>query len=279
MSARFRPACETLDARITPSGNYDPRYFSPKLDALVAEARFVSPSVTSADLTGDGNPEVVISGGKGDGPRLIVVDGTPGTTAERDPTPVVLFNGFAKAFDPSFTGGVRVTGFLDVYQAGRSKPKDFVTITAMEGGGPVLDKLEFDPARREFSEVARLVFDDANFRGGVYVDADDIDGDGNPEIRATAGTGGGPRVQWLDQATFAVKQDTVIGGPDTAFRQTAELHYDIAPAGVIPSAGAYGFKVALVDLVGADGTRTPAGAVRLDTGEFVIISNGPPAAA
>ncbi|MFO0807784.1 MAG: SdrD B-like domain-containing protein [Gemmataceae bacterium] len=90
------------------------------------------------------------------------------------------------AYDPAFRGGVRVaTGDID-----GDGVEDVVT-AAGAGGGPHI---------RIFSGVSGALIAEwmaygANFTGGVYVAAADLDGDGRAEVITGAGEGGGPHVR------------------------------------------------------------------------------------
>jgi protocatechuate 3,4-dioxygenase beta subunit len=96
------------------------------------------------------------------------------------------------AYESSFTGGVRVaTG--DVNGDGI---EDVVTSTGVGGG----------PRVRVFSGVDGRVLSDqfvyeSTFRGGVFVAAGDVNGDGRADVIAGAEVGGGPRVRALDGVT------------------------------------------------------------------------------
>ncbi len=118
---------------------------------------------------------LVTGAGPGGGPHVRVFDGADGS--ER-------FSFFA--YDPNFAGGVRVaTG--DVNGDGVS---DVIT-GAGPGGGPhvkVFDGTTGDEIRSFFA------FDDG-FRGGVFVAAADLNGDGQVDIITGAGAGGGPHVR------------------------------------------------------------------------------------
>jgi hypothetical protein len=152
------------------------------------------------------------------------------------------------AYDPAFTGGVRVAsgdfdldGVDDIVAAPgpgggphvrilRRRLADFVLFQTPSGGTvrPLADFFAYDPA----------------FTGGVHVALGDVDGDTVPEIIVGAGAGGGPHVRIfkVDPQTSAVSP---LGGGffayDAAF--TGGVHVAVAdvdgtgPAEIITGAG------------------------------------------
>jgi len=73
----------------------------------------------------------------------------------------------------------------------RGGATDFVIVGAGGGGGPqvgIFDGLTADP-------LASFFAFDAGFRGGVRVGVLDTDGDGQGDLVAGAGPGGGPQVE------------------------------------------------------------------------------------
>jgi hypothetical protein len=90
------------------------------------------------------------------------------------------------AYDPSFTGGVRVA-LADFNGDG---VPDIVT-AAGPGGGPHVKV--FDGATG--AVLMSFFAYDASFTGGVFVAAGDVNGDGTPDIITGAGAGGGPHVR------------------------------------------------------------------------------------
>jgi hypothetical protein len=98
------------------------------------------------------------------------------------------------AYDPRFTGGVRVaTG--DVTGDGKA---DVVTAP---GAGAIGVVKVFDGVTGVLSGQFQPYED--SFTGGVYVATGDIDGDGVQDIITGTGKGGGPRVQVFQGGTFA----------------------------------------------------------------------------
>jgi hypothetical protein len=136
--------------------------------------------VAAGDITGDGLAEVVITAGRGGGPRVRVYDG-------RTLSPLADF--FALA-DTTFRGGGTVA-VGDVNGDGRGD----LAFGVGTGGSRVS---VFDGRTIASSEPSRL-FDDVSafeptFRGGVNVALGDLDGDGRADVIVGAGAGGGPRV-------------------------------------------------------------------------------------
>jgi hypothetical protein len=108
------------------------------------------------------------------------------------------------AFDPAFTGGVRVAvgdvngdGYPDIICA------------AGPGGGP--NVIVFSGKDR--AEIANFFAYDMNFTGGVYVAAGDVNGDGFADIICGADAGGGPNVTVFNGAanlSLAKKPDPML---------------------------------------------------------------------
>jgi hypothetical protein len=122
--------------------------------------------------------------GAGGGPAVNLYDATTGA----------LLRTFF-AYDPSFTGGVRVaTGDVN----GDGVP-DIVT-GAGPGGGPHVKVFDGKTGALIDSFFAY----DASFTGGVFVAIGDVNGDGQPDIITGAGASGGPNVKAFDGATGAL---------------------------------------------------------------------------
>jgi SpoIID/LytB domain protein len=111
--------------------------------------------------------EIITGAGAGGGPHVKVFD--------RDGN----VRGQFMAYDPKFTGGVRVAG------------ANGIAVTAPgPGGGPHVRW--FNLVGLEMGGLMAYVPD---FTGGVYVGAGNVSGDGNPEIITGAGDAGGPHVR------------------------------------------------------------------------------------
>jgi hypothetical protein len=181
-----------------PSGGPDIRVFDGATGQLIREFSAYSPYFTggvyvaAGDVNGDGVADIITSPDVGGGPNVEVFSGRDGS----------LLANFL-AYDPHFTGGVRVAaGDLD----GDGKA-DIVTAPGA-GGGP--DVRVFGGASgqliREFLAYSPF------FTGGVYVAAGDINGDGKAEIITGAGAGGGPEVKVFSGADTSVLEDTLAFG-------------------------------------------------------------------
>ena len=132
-------------------------------------------NVGSGDVNGDGFSDIVTGAGSGGGPHVKVLSGKDGTT---------LFSFFA--YDPSFTGGVRVAAG-DVNGGGKAD-----IITGAGGGGSAHVKV-FDGAN--LNVIYSLFAYDFGLRDGVFVAAGDVDGDGFSDILTGAGGGGSAHVK------------------------------------------------------------------------------------
>ncbi|QEL18582.1 FG-GAP repeat domain-containing protein [Limnoglobus roseus] len=160
-----------------------------------------------ADVTGDGNPDLVFAAGPGAGSQVRVIDGQTGA-------PV---GGTFSAFESSYTGGLFVTA-ADVDRDGHAD----VVVTPDQGGGGRVVVFSF--ATGEPKVIANFFgIDDMQFRGGARVAAEDINGDGAADLIVGAGFGGGPRVAIFDGSTVAtgtpkkfVNDFFAFSGPDLA---------------------------------------------------------------
>ena len=134
--------------------------------------------VAAGDLNDDGRADIIVAPDSGAPPIVRVFDGATGN-------PIRTF----LAYPPFFTGGVRV-GAGDVDGDGQA---DIIT-GAGPGGGPQVKVFNGTNG----SLLRSFFAFDTNFRGGVYVAAGDVNGDGKDDIVTGAGQGGGPSVKVFD---------------------------------------------------------------------------------
>ena len=149
-------------------------------------------SVAAGDVTGDGFADVAVGAGDGGGPRVTVYSGKDGA---------VLADYFA--YEPTFRGGVRVA-------VGRSAGGGAILVTGAGAGGGAAVRV-FDPLTGTVE--ASYFAGDPTVRGGVYVAAGDVTGDGFADIVAGSGAGGGPRVDVFDGRTGADVTSTFAFDP------------------------------------------------------------------
>jgi hypothetical protein len=144
--------------------------------------------VAAGDVNQDGRADVIVGTDVGGGPHVRVFSGMA------FPALVELAGFFA--YDPAFTGGVRVAA-ADVDGDGRA---DIVT-GAGPGGGPHVRVFSgANPA----VELAGFFAYDPAFAGGVFVAAGPLDSDGNADLVTGAGAGGGPHVRAFSGAALPV---------------------------------------------------------------------------
>ena len=165
----------------------------------------------AGDITGDGIPEILVTGGCA-GPFVRAFDGRTGALVREYTVAGPVWScGFHLA-----AGDVNGDGFADLVLGSGGVGLPFVQV--IDGAsGTVL---------RNFYAY------DLGFTGGVYVAAADITGDGFADIVTGAGPGGGPHVRVFDGVTGAA-----ISGPLAGF-----MAYDPAFGG--------GVRVAAGDLNG-----------------------------
>lgn len=202
---------------------------------------------TSADMNGDGVPDIVAAAGVGGGPVVTVLDGATGNALR------TFF-----AFDESFRGGVSVaagdvTGdgvpdiIVGVGAGGGSHVKVFdgatgaevrsffaygesfrngVTVAVGDVNGDgiadiVTGTLSGSSHVKAFdgvtgAELLSFFAYGAGFSGGVWIAAGDLDGDGVAEIVTGAGAGGGSHVKVFrggnEAGGFMAYGDDFIGG-------------------------------------------------------------------
>src|SRR5262249_25632237 len=129
--------------------------------------------VAAGDVNGDGFADIICGADAGGGPDVAVFSGQDGSRL------VSFF-----AYDPAFTGGVRVAAGFTGSGAG---VVDIVT-GAGPGGGPNVTVYQFVNGQAQALQ-SYFAFD-PRFTGGVYVAIGYVNGD----VLVGAGAGGGPAV-------------------------------------------------------------------------------------
>jgi hypothetical protein len=132
--------------------------------------------VAAGDIDGDGKAEVVVGAGKGQTPRVRAYNLAGQTVVDM------------LVYEESFTAGVRVT----VGDFNGDGALDIVTGTP-PGGGP---RVKIIDGKTQAVISDGFVYEDS-FRGGVWIAATDVAGDGVAELVTGADVGGGPRVRVL----------------------------------------------------------------------------------
>lgn len=158
-------------------------------------------SIALGNFDQDEALEIVTGAGPGGGPNVRVMD--------QDEHPLVGFF----AYDNHFSGGVDVAaGDVD------GDGIDEIITSAGAGGGPQV---------RVFNSKGKALRTwyayDQSFKGGVYVTATDINGDGKDEIITGPGEGGRPQVRVFNLDgrplyQFLAYDSTFTGGVDVAAR-------------------------------------------------------------
>jgi len=175
-------------------------------------------SLTSGNVDKDADPEFITSTAfNGGGRSFINIYDTDGT----------LINKFF-AYGELFRGGVDVTS-ADVDGDGIAE----IITAAGPGGGPHVKIFKVNGTL-----VSEFFAYSSNFRGGVYVSAADVDGDGQAEIITGPGSGGGPHVRIFDKFgkvsnEFFAYSSAFLGGVDVA----AFSADSTAPGGFVTAPG------------------------------------------
>lgn len=147
----------------------------------------------TADVNGDGTPDIIVVTGPGTPIRVAVVSGADDATLLVAP------------FDP-FGGDFLGGGFVAAGAITKDGRAEFV-VTPDQGGGPRVSIFELTPGG--LSEVANFFgISDPNFRGGARAAIGDLDGDGTPDLIVAAGFGGGPRVAIFNGTTLLSSNPT-----------------------------------------------------------------------
>ncbi len=169
-----------------PGGGPHVKVFSGKDGALIEEFFTDSPGFTgglyvaAADVNGDGKAEVITGAGEGGGPHVEVFD-------LRLDAKLTVANFYA--YEPSFTGGVRVAA-ADLDGDGKAE----VVTGAGPGGGPHVRGFKLGEIHGSIpTPVLSMYPEDPAYAGGVFVGAS-VDGDHQAHIVTTPGVlnGGSP---------------------------------------------------------------------------------------
>jgi uncharacterized delta-60 repeat protein len=151
----------------------------------------VSVRTVTADVNGDGVPDLIGGSGPGGGPHVIVIDGK---------TKFRMAEFFA--FEQSYTGGINITAG-DLNGDGKAE----IVVTPDRGGGPIVavyDGAKLADGFNNDAQISRFFgIEDKNFRGGARVAVGDVSGDGTADLLVSAGFEGGPRIALFDGTGIA----------------------------------------------------------------------------
>lgn len=175
--------------------------------------------VAIGDIDGDGRADIVTGAGDGGGSHVKVFSGAalfpadPVAALYVEPGPNAYVYREFFAYDAQYLVGARVA-VADVDGDGRN---DIVTAPGMNGG----------PHLRVFSGVDGTIFRewfafDANFRGGVFVTAGDLNGDGRADVVTGMGANGIGEVKVFDGRTNRLTRAFLPSG--AGVRVSSRLH-------------------------------------------------------
>ncbi len=169
------------------------RVWDGKTHALVQQFMAYVPSfvggvyIAAGDTNGDGHADIITGADAGGGPHVKVFSGIDGSLLQS-----------YYAYAATFVGGVRVAAG-DVNGDGKA---DVVT-GAGAGGGPHVRVFD---GTNSANVLQSFMAYDTGFRGGVYVTAGDMNGDGKADIVTGPGAGGGPHVKVFNGVNLTVME-------------------------------------------------------------------------
>lgn len=192
--------------------------------------------VALGDVNGDGYDDLITGTGPGGGPRVRVIDIHHANT--------VLADFFA--YEADFRGGVQVAA--GVVDGGKQAS---IFVGTGEGGGPRVRV--FKISNGQVATQSDFFAYESGFRGGVYVAAGDLNGDGRADVIAGTGVGGGPRVvgRSVDQS---VNLTTFFAAPSSSRAGIVAAYTKVAGKPAIVSAEGKG-GAAKVSVFSVDGDR------------------------
>ena len=144
--------------------------------------------MAAGDVDGDGVGELITGAGPGGGPHVRILKVTRTFSFGTEGVQVIPFSDFF-AYAPAFRGGVTVA----VGDVNGDGVTELIT-GAGPGGGPHVRVFRVFPSGAVRELTGFFAYDPA-FRGGVFVAAGDVDGDGRAEIITGPGPSGGPHVR------------------------------------------------------------------------------------
>jgi streptogramin lyase len=193
-----------------PSGGPDIRVFDLLTGKKVAEFMAYTTNFTGgvyvavADVNGDGFADIITSPDFGGGPEVKVFSGK----ALLQKNGLVTLQDFY-AYASNMTNGVRVA-------AGDVNGDGFADIITSVGQGPAQPVEVFSgasPLGPNPTPMTSFFAYDSRFRGGVFVAAGDVNGDGDADIITGAGAGGGPQVEAFSGKNGALLQSFYAYSP------------------------------------------------------------------
>lgn len=151
--------------------------------------------IATGDVNQDGVDDIIVTPDQGGGPRIRIFSGADGSQLQD----------FFGIEDANFRGGARAV-LTDVN--GDRRPD--LIVAAGFGGGPRV--AIFDGLSLTSANPTKLIGDffvfEPSLRNGVFLAGGDITGDGQSELIAAGGPGGGPRILILDGAEISAGRVT-----------------------------------------------------------------------